>query len=80
MKTSRRTAPRFADVVESNEPRIIAFNIYANEEGDEVSVVQVHPDADSMMLHMQVVHEHITDAYARLARCDDEHAGLRATK
>ena len=53
-----------ADVVESNEPRIIAFNIYANEEGDEVSVVQVHPDAESMMLHMQVVRQHIIDAYA----------------
>ena len=52
------------DVVESNEPRIIAFNIYANEERDEVSVVQVHPDAESMTLHMQVVRQHISDAYA----------------
>jgi hypothetical protein len=53
-----------ADVVESNEPRMIAFNVYANDEGTEVSVVQVHPDADSMLFHMQVVREHITEAYA----------------
>ena len=53
-----------AEVVESNEPRMIAFNLFANAEGTEVSVVQVHPDAESMMLHMQVVHQHITDAYA----------------
>jgi len=53
-----------AKIVESNEPRMIAFNLFANEEGTEVSVVQVHPDAESMMLHMQVVHQHITDAYA----------------
>lgn len=53
-----------AEVVESNEPRMIAFNVFANEEGTEVSVVQVHPDAESMMLHMQVVRQHITDAYA----------------
>ena len=31
---------------------MIAFIVYANEDGSEVSVVQVHPDAESMMLHM----------------------------
>jgi len=59
----------FADlvrVVEENEPRMIAFNGYANEEGTEVAVVQVHPDTDSMQHHMQVVRQHITDAYASL--------------
>ena len=53
-----------ADVVEAEEPRMIAFNVYANEDGTEVSVVQVHPDAESMMRHMQVVRQHITEAYA----------------
>lgn len=53
-----------ADVVEANEPRLIAFNAYANEDGTEVSVVQVHPDAESMMVHMQVVRQHIIEAYA----------------
>ena len=53
-----------AEVVASSEPRMIAFNVFANEEGTEVSVVQVHPDAESMMLHMQVVRQHITEAYA----------------
>ena len=53
-----------AEVVESSEPRMIAFNVFANEEGTEVSVVQVHPDAESMMLHMQVVRQHISEAYA----------------
>jgi hypothetical protein len=53
-------------VVDENEPQLIAFNAYANEEGTEVSVVQLHPDASSMELHMQVVHEHITSAYEEL--------------
>ena len=44
-----------ANVVEANEPRIIAFNAYANDDGTEVSVVQVHPHPESMMVHMQVV-------------------------
>jgi len=28
-----------AEVVESNEPRMIAFNVFANEDGTDVSVV-----------------------------------------
>jgi hypothetical protein len=46
-------------VVETKEPRLIAFNCYANDDETEVSVVQVHPDADSMLFHMQVAREHI---------------------
>ncbi len=53
-------------VVDENEPQLIAFNAYANEEGTEVAVVQLHPNASSMELHMQVVHEHITGAYEEL--------------
>ena len=50
-------------MVEANEPRLIAFNVYANEDGTEVTIVQVHPDADSMLFHMQVAREHISEAY-----------------
>lgn len=50
------------DVVEPNEPRLLAFNGYGNEDGSEVSVVQVHPDAESMLLHMQVARQHIEQA------------------
>jgi hypothetical protein len=54
------------DVVEAKEPQLITFNSYANEDGTEVAVVQVHPDAASMELHMNVVREHITQAYEDL--------------
>jgi hypothetical protein len=53
-------------VVESNEPQMIAFNAFANEDGTEVAVVQLHPDVSSMETHMQVVREHITSAYEEL--------------
>ena len=51
------------DVVEAKEPRLIAFNAYLNEDGTELTVVQVHPDADSMLFHMQVARDHISEAY-----------------
>jgi hypothetical protein len=62
----REAFSRLVEVVEDNEPRMIAFNGYANEYGSEVSVVQVHPDAASMAFHMSVVREHITSAYEDL--------------
>ena len=62
----REAFARLVEVVERDEPRMIAFNGYASEDGTEVSVVQVHPDAASMAFHMSVVREHITSAYEDL--------------
>jgi hypothetical protein len=50
------------EFVEAKEPRVIAFNFYCNEEGNEVSCVQVHPDADSMVNHMKLLQEHMAAA------------------
>ena len=56
--------PGLVDFIAANEPRLIAFNEYANEAGDEVTVVQVHPDAASMESHMEIVRERAMEAYA----------------
>jgi quinol monooxygenase YgiN len=50
-------------LLEENEPRLIHFGLYFDEDGTEVSVVQVHPDADSMEFHMQVASEHFASAF-----------------
>jgi hypothetical protein len=44
------------------EPRLIAFNAYVNEDGNEVAIVRVHPDVDSMEFHMKVIREHVEHA------------------
>lgn len=51
------------EFLEANEPRLIAFNEYSNEDGTEVGVVQVHPDTHSMEFHMEVVRERAERAY-----------------
>jgi hypothetical protein len=56
--------PGLVDFIQANEPRLIAFNEYANEDGAEVAVVQVHPDADSMAFHMEAIAERAASAYA----------------
>lgn len=60
----RDRVPNLVEFIEANEPRLIAFNEYVNEAGDEVTVVQVHPDAASMEAHMEIVRERAQAAYA----------------
>ena len=60
----RKRVPDLVDFIHANEPRLIAFNESANNEGTEVAVVQVHPDADSMVLHMELIAERAASAYA----------------
>jgi hypothetical protein len=64
LAAERQRVPGLVEFVEENEPRVIAFNEYANDEGTEVAVVQIHPDADSMAFHMEVVAERAAAAYA----------------
>jgi hypothetical protein len=60
----RRRVSDLVEFVASSEPRVIAFHEFVNEAGDEVTVVQVHPDAASMEAHMQIVGERARAAYA----------------
>jgi hypothetical protein len=59
-----KRVPDLVDFIRANEPRLLAFNEYANDEGTEVAVVQVHPDADSMVFHMELIAERAASAYA----------------
>ena len=52
-------AQEVVDFVESNEPRLIAFNLYLSDDGSEGAIVHVHPDGESMELHMGVIRDHM---------------------
>jgi quinol monooxygenase YgiN len=58
----RQHFQEFCAFIEENEPRLIHFALYISEDGTEVSVVQVHPDEDSMAFHMQVAGEPMAQA------------------
>jgi hypothetical protein len=64
LDAERARVPGLAEFIEANEPRLLAFNEYANAEGTEVAVVQVHPDAESFEFHMGVVRERASRAYS----------------
>jgi hypothetical protein len=42
------------ELVESSEPRLLAYSVYLNEARTELSVVHVHRDVASMVTHFQV--------------------------
>src|ERR1700694_5599332 len=63
LEAERARVPGLSDFIEANEPRLLAFNEYANDDGTDVAVVQVHPDTDSFEFHMGVVRERAAQAY-----------------
>jgi quinol monooxygenase YgiN len=40
--------------IETNEPRLIAYNVYFKEDGTRMTVIHVHPDSASLEFHMKV--------------------------
>ncbi len=63
LEIERRRVPELVDFVEREEPQVIGFNEYLSEAGDEVTVVQIHPDAASLEKHIGVVADHARRAY-----------------
>lgn len=59
-----------SDVVAPQEPRLHSFYGYTSPDSDVVTIVQVHPDADSMATHMKVGREHFAAAYAEYLEPD----------
>jgi quinol monooxygenase YgiN len=51
----KRFTAQFLENVQAREQRLIAFNVFLNEDGTEMTSIQVHPDADSMDSHMQLL-------------------------
>lgn len=47
------------DMVRSEQPRIHYFGFFVNDEGTEATTIQIHPDADSMLRHMELAEKHI---------------------
>jgi hypothetical protein len=53
------------DLVDAEEPRMLHFASYINEEGTEQTVIQVHPDPESMRYHMEVARRQIEERAPR---------------
>jgi hypothetical protein len=50
----RRGMSELVEFAGANEPRMIAYSVYLNEDATRVTVLQVHPDSVSAEFHMRV--------------------------
>ena len=50
----KRDIRELAVFVEEHEPRLLSYNVYFSEDGTQMTVVHVHPDAASLDHHMDV--------------------------
>ena len=49
--------------LEANHPRMLHFGIYIDDDAYEMTVIQIHPDEDSLALHLKLARERIAKAY-----------------
>ena len=63
----KRFQNELTEIVKAKEPQLIAFNAFVNEDGTEMTSIQVHPDAASMDFHLKVLREHLGDAMSAVA-------------
>jgi hypothetical protein len=42
------------ELIETNEPQLIAYNVYLSDGGDQMTVIHLHSDSASLEYHMEV--------------------------
>jgi quinol monooxygenase YgiN len=50
----KEAVAELAAFVHANEESTFSYNFYVDEENNRMTVIQVHPDADSLQHHMEV--------------------------
>lgn len=56
------------EIVEANEPQLIAFHGFLNEDGTEMTSIQIHPDTASQDFHMQVLRDNRDESFSEYAQ------------
>jgi quinol monooxygenase YgiN len=74
-EAARGRLAELVEFVETNEPRMIAFNTYVDQEVNTLCIVQVHPDSASMEFHMQVNAKHFATAFDWLDSMSGQYFG-----
>jgi hypothetical protein len=54
---------RFVAFAEQHEPRLLALQSYLSDDGTRLTLVQVHPDTDSLEFHLQVAEDLIRASF-----------------
>ena len=63
LDTAKTASRELVEFVESNHPRMIHFEVDIDDDANEMTVIQVHPDDESLLFHVQLAAERIKGAY-----------------
>ena len=63
---AKEASAELVEFVRANHPRVLHFEIYIDDETREMTVIQIHPDEASLMLHMQLAGDKLARAYGFL--------------
>jgi hypothetical protein len=63
LDVAKEASADLAQFVRDNHPRVLHFEIYIDDATREMTVIQIHPDEDSLMLHMQLAGDRLARAY-----------------
>jgi hypothetical protein len=64
----KRYYRKILDIVEANKTQMIAFHGFLNEEGTEMTSIQIHPNPASMEYHMQVLKENWDESFSQYSQ------------
>lgn len=60
---AKEASRELGQFLEANHPRMIHFEIYIDDAASEMTVIQIHPDEESLSLHLKLAGEKIAQAY-----------------
>jgi quinol monooxygenase YgiN len=60
---ARQASKQLVEYVEANHERFLQFAISIDDASNEMTVLQVHPDEASLLLHVQLAGDKIRQAY-----------------
>ena len=63
LEIAKQASRELGEFLEANHPREIHFQIYIDDDAHEMTVIQIHPDDESLMFHLEVAAERIANAH-----------------
>ncbi len=63
LETAKVASRELAEFLEPNHPRMHHFEIDIDDDAREMTVIQIHPDEESLLFHLQVGGEKIKASY-----------------
>jgi len=68
LDTAKEASRQLVEFVEPNHPRMIHFEVDIDDDAREMTVIQIHPDEESLLFHVQLAADRIKAAYEFLDR------------